>query len=137
MLNEKTQSLDMKSYSLLRRLSIVCYLFIFIQGMMIALPFIFFLTFGIVYADPRERIFIILANLGLILLAILSFYKKTKVRIALECLVYLVLLSPLIRLAVIFPVQTLEFPLFFIPFGGFVLLYPLSVLSSYLEYRQK
>lgn len=104
---------------------------------MIALPFIFVLTVGILYENPGERVLLLLADLGLILLAILSFYKKTKLRIALEWLVYLLLLSPLIRLVLLFPVQTLEFPLFFIPFAAFVLLYPLSVLSSHLENRQK
>jgi hypothetical protein len=136
MLNEKAKSLDMKLHFLLRRLSIVCYLFIFIQGMMIALPFIFVLTFGILYAEPSAALFMILADLGLILLAILSFKKKTKVRIALECVVYLMLLSPLIRLLVIFPLQMFEYPLFIVPFGGFMILYPLSVLSSCLEYRR-
>jgi hypothetical protein len=127
----------MKWHYLLRRVSIACYFFIFIQGMMIAMPFVFVLTFGIVFAEPKARLFIILADLGLILLAILGFKSKTKVRIALECIVYLMLLAPLIRLLVVFPLQMFKSPLFIFPFVGFVILYPLSVLSSCLEYRHK
>jgi hypothetical protein len=127
----------MKIHSFLRRLSIVCYSFIFIQGMMIAFPFILVLTIGIPDAEPRTRLYMILADLGLILLAILSFKKKTKGRIALECVIYLMLLSPLLRMLAIFPIQMFEYPLFIVPFGGFVMLYPLSVLSSWLEFRRK
>jgi hypothetical protein len=105
--------------------------------MMIAFPFILVLTIGIPDAEPRTRLYMILADLGLILLAILSFKKKTKGRIALECVIYLMLLSPLLRMLAIFPIQMFEYPLFIVPFGGFVMLYPLSVLSSWLEFRRK
>jgi hypothetical protein len=105
--------------------------------MMLAFPFILVLTFGIADAEPRTRPFMILADLGLLLLTILSFKKKTKVRMALECIVYLMLLSPLLRMLAIFPAQMFEYPGFIVPFGGFVMLYPLSVLSSWLEYRRK
>ncbi len=127
----------MKLHSLLRRLSIVCYSFILMQGMIIAFPFILVLTFGIGDAEPGTRFFMILADLGLILLAILSFQKKTKGRIALESLVFLMLLSPLLRMLAIFPLRLFEYAGFIIPFGGFVILYPLSVLSSWLEYSRK
>jgi hypothetical protein len=136
-LNEKVQIPGMKLHSLFRRLSIVCYSFILMQGMIIAFPFILVLTFGIGSAEPGTRPFMILADLGLVLLAILSFQKKTKGRIALECLVYLMLLSPLLRMLAIFPLSLFDYPGFIVPFGGFVILYPLSVLSSWLEYSRK
>jgi hypothetical protein len=137
MLDEKTKSLDMKLHYLLRRLSIGCYSFILMQGMIIAFPFILVLTFGIGDAEPGTRLFMILADLGLILLAILSFQKKTNRRIALECLVYLMLLSPLLRMLAIFPLRLFEYAGFIVPFGGFVILYPLSVFFSWLEYSRK
>jgi hypothetical protein len=127
----------MKLHSKLRRLSIVCYSFIFIQGMIIALPFILVLTFGIGDAEPRTRFFMIMADLGLLLLAILSFRKKTKVKTALECIVFLMLLSPLLQMLAVFPLRMFEYPLFMVPFAGFVILYPLSVLSSCLEDRHR
>lgn len=113
------------------------YSFIFIQGMMIALPLILVLIFGIADADQRIRPFEILADLGLISLAVMSCKKKTKGIIALEWIVYPILLSPLIRMLTIFPLQMFNYPLFIIPFCGFVILYPISVLFSWLEFRQK
>lgn len=127
----------MRLYLLFRRLSIISYALIFIQGMIIAVPFILVLTFGIGDAEPRMRPFLILADLGLILLAILAFKKKTKVIITLECIIYFMLLSPLIRMLAIFPLQMFKYPLFVVPFGGFVILYPISTLSSWLEYISK
>jgi hypothetical protein len=105
--------------------------------MIIALPFILVLTFGIGDAEPRTRFFMIMADLGLLLLAILSFRKKTKVKTALECIVFLMLLSPLLQMLAVFPLRMFEYPLFMVPFAGFVILYPLSVLSSCLEDRHR
>jgi hypothetical protein len=105
--------------------------------MIIAVPFILVLTLGIADAKPITRIFLILADLGLLFLAILSFKKKTKVRIILECIIYLMLLSPLVWTLANFPLQMFEYPLFIVPFAGFVILYPLSLLFSCLEYRHK
>jgi len=103
--------------------------------MMIAVPFILVLTVGMADAEPGMRPFLILADLGLILLAILTFMKKTKVTMALECAIYIMLLSPLIRMLAIFPFQMFDYPLFIVPFGCFVILYPISVLFSTSEYR--
>ena len=127
----------MKLHSSLRILSIICYLFIFLQGMMIALPFILVLTFGILDAEPTKRFFLLLADLGLVLLAILSFKKKTRLTIALECIIYFMLLLPLVWTLAVFPLAMFEYSLFFVPFAGFVILYPLSLLFSCLEYRNR
>lgn len=128
---------DMKLHSILRRLSIVCYLFIFIKGMIIAFPFILVLAFGIPNAYPVTRIFLILADLGLIYLAVSGFTKKTRAAIALQILVYFLLLSPLVWTLATFPWSMFDYALFYLPFGGFVLLYPLSVLFSWLANRQR
>jgi hypothetical protein len=127
----------MKLHIIFRTLSILCYSFIFVPGMMIALPFILVLTVGICDAYPGLRLLLILADLGLILLGVLSFRKKSKLTIALHCLIYFMLLSPLLWMLTFSPNQLFGFLFFTAPFGGFVLLYPLSVLSSWLDYRRK
>ena len=127
----------MKLHSILRALSIVCYSFIFVKGMIIAFPFIFVLTLGIPDAYPITRLFLILADLGLIFLAVSSFRKKTGLIISLQAIVYFMLLSPLVWTLATFPLSMFDYSLFYLPFSGFVLLYPISVLFSWLEYRHK
>jgi hypothetical protein len=127
----------MKLHSSLRILSIICYLFIFLQGMMIPLPFILVLASGITDDEPNKRLLVLLADLGLIFLAILSFKKKSNLTIALECIIYFMLLSPLVWTLANFPISMFGYALFFVPFGGFVILYPLSLLFSCLDYRHK
>jgi len=127
----------MKLYSKFRVLAIICYLLIFIPGWMMAFPFILVLTMAVADATPTERLLLILADLALIVLAILSFTKKTKLRMVLECVIYPLLLSPLVWMLANFPLDTFDSPLFFVPFAGFVMLYPLSILSSYLEYKHR
>jgi hypothetical protein len=126
----------MKFHSIFRTLSIVCYLFIFLQGMIITMPFILVLTLGIADAVPIMKILLTLADLALIGLAILNFRRKTKATIALECIVFFLLLSPLLRTLTAFPLQMFDYPLFIVPFAGFVTLYPLSLLFTYLDYQQ-
>src|ERR1700737_994867 len=120
----------MKIHSILRILSIVCYSFIFLKGMMIIVLFILVLTIGIADAEPITKLLLILADLALVILTILNFKKKTRVTITLECIIYFLLLSPLVWTLANFPLQMFEYPLFVGPFAGFVILYPLSVLFS-------
>ena len=127
----------MKSHSKLRVLSIICYLLIFIPGWMMAFPFILVLTMAVADATPTERLLLILADLALIVLAILCFKKKTKLQMALECLMFPLLLSPLVWMLANFPLESFDSPLYFVPAAGFVMLYPISILSSYLEYKQR
>jgi hypothetical protein len=98
----------MKLHSGLRILSIICYSFIFVQGMMIAIPFILVLTIGIPDAPPTTRLFLLLADLGLIFLAILRFKKKNKLTIVLDCVIYFMLLSPFIWTLTKFPLKELN-----------------------------
>ena len=127
----------MKLHSILRALSILCYSFIFVQGLIIAVPFILVLILGIPDAYPVTRIFLLLADLGLIFLTISSFRKKTGLTIALQAIVYFMLLSPLVWTLATFPLSMFDYSLFYLPLGGFVVLYPVSVLFSWLEYRHR
>ncbi len=104
---------------------------------MIPLPFILVLASGITDDELNKRLLVLLADLGLIFLAILSFKKKSKLTIALECIIYFMLLSPLVWTLANFPISMFEYALFFVPFGGFVMLYPLSLLFSCLDYRHR
>jgi hypothetical protein len=127
----------MKSHSIFRILSIICYLLIFIPGWMMAFPFILVLTMGVADAKPTERLLLILADLALIVLAILCFKKKTKLRMALDCLMFPLLLSPLVWMLASFPLDSFDSPLFFVPFAGFAMLYPLSTILSFLQYKHR
>ena len=77
----------MKFYSILRLISIACYSFIFLQGMLIMMPLILVLTFGIADAVPATQPLRIIADLALIGLAIINFKKKTRVTLALETII--------------------------------------------------
>jgi DMSO/TMAO reductase YedYZ heme-binding membrane subunit len=69
----------MKLSPFFRTLAIVSYLFIFLQGMIIAIPFGCMLFVGLFEAEPLTRIFIILADIALLTLFILSLISELKV----------------------------------------------------------
>jgi hypothetical protein len=101
------------------------------------MPFIFALTFGLPYAEPTALPFLLLADTGLVILVVLRFRQKSRWTIALECIVYFMLLSPLVRILAAFPLQMFSLVGFFVPFAAFVILYPLSVVFSWLECRHR
>ena len=125
----------MKLSPIFRTLAIISYLFIFLQGMIIAIPFGCMLFVGLFEAEPLTRVFIILADMALLVLFILSFNKRTKRSLLIELIVYFLLLSPLIRILSIVPIDKFNYLLFIMPVTSFVVLYPLSVLFSFREYR--
>jgi len=105
--------------------------------MIIVLPFILALTFGLLDQEPAARAFLLLADLGLVILAVLHFRRKSRLTIVLQCAVYFMLLAPLVRLLVVFPREEFAYSLFWAPFAGFVLLYPVSVVLAGLENRNR
>jgi hypothetical protein len=127
----------MKLSPILRAIAIVSYLFIFLQGMIIAIPFGCLLFVGLFDTEPMTRIFIILADIALLTLFIHSFKKKTKTSLLIELIAYFLLLSPLIRILITVPLHMFNYLLFIIPVTCFAVLYPLSVLFSFKEYRQE
>jgi hypothetical protein len=126
----------MKLYPLTRVLSIVAYLLIFLQGMIIAIPFGYFLIMGLFTAEPLSRVLIALADIALVSLCIVSFKEKTKRILFLELVAYIILLLPLIRMLTSVPLHLFNYSLFIVPATCFVLLYPLSVLFSFREYKK-
>jgi|GEM_PF-5051227 len=120
----------MKLHSKLRIISIICYLFIFLEGMFVPIPFILVLTLGVLDQEPAGTFFLLLTDLGLVTLVVLRFMKRARLRIALECIIYFMLLAPLVRVLVIFPLTTFAYALFWVPFAGFAILYPLSIITN-------
>ena len=120
----------------MRSLSIIAYFFIFLQVSMIPIPFGCLLLVGLFEAEPSTRIFIALADVALIILLIISFKERTKMTLIIETIVYLILLFPLVRIFISFPFDMFNYLLFLAPAGCFVVLYPVSVLESYREYRK-
>jgi hypothetical protein len=125
----------MKLSPIFRTLAIISYLFIFLQGMIIAIPFGYMLFVGLFEAETLTRIFIILADIALLTLFTLSFNQRSKRSLLIELIAYFLLLSPLIRILSIVPIDKFNYLLFIIPVISFVVLYPLSVLLSFREYR--
>jgi len=119
-----------KMHLILRVISIISYLFIFIWGMMIAVPLGCLLVFGLLDAEPITRALLILADLALISVIIISFKQRTKISVFIEIAAYILLLLPLIRMLTRFPLSTFNYPLFIFPFAGFALLFPLSIFLS-------
>ena len=126
----------MKPHSIIKSLSIIAYLLIFLQGMIIQIPFGYLLLSGLFEAEPLARILIALADIALIILFILSFKKKTKTTLIIEIISYFILLLPLIRIFTSFPFDMFNYFLFLFPTTCFIVLYPLSVLVSYREYKK-
>src|SRR5215216_3814058 len=104
----------MKLSPIFRSLAIISYLFIFLQGMIIAIPFGCMLFIGLFEAEPLTRIFIILAGIALLMLFILSFNRRTKRSLLLEFIAYFLLLSPLITILTTVPLYMFNYLLFII-----------------------
>ncbi len=103
--------------------------------MIIPIPFGCLLFAGLFEAEPVTRVFIILADIALLALFVLSFNERTKRSLIIELIAYFLLLSPLIRILSIVPIDKFNYLLFTIPVTSFAVLYPLSVLFSFREYR--
>jgi hypothetical protein len=126
----------MKISSVLRAISIISYFFIFLQGTIIQLPFVCLLFSGLFEGEPLTRVFVILADIGLVMLLILSFREKTKLSLIIEAIIYFILLLPLLSIFVRFSFEWFNYFLFLFPLSCFIILYPLSVFFSYQEYKK-
>lgn len=119
----------------MRRLSIICYLFICLPGQMIVIPFGLFLVTGIFEgAESLERILLILADLSIISLIILSIKSKIRWSLAIEIVAFVLLLLPFLKIFIGWLLKTFNYLLFTVPFGGFVILYLGSLVKSIREY---
>lgn len=121
---------------MVRTLAIFAYFFIFLQGMIIKIPFGLLLISGLFEAEPLTRVFIAFADTFLIILLIVSFKKKSKWTLLVEIISYAILLLPLIRIFASFPFDMFNYFSFLFPALCFVFLYPLSVYFSYREFKR-
>jgi hypothetical protein len=126
----------MKIHKYLRSISIIAYLLIFLQGMIIQLPFIFVLLSAPFEGEPIMRILVVFADFALIALLVISFQKRTKWSIFIELFIYIILLLPLINIISRFPFEMFNYFLFLFPISCFIIFYPLSVIYSYREFSK-
>lgn len=123
----------MPLYAIIRSASILAYFFIFLKGQMILLPFGLLLFTGLFEGESLTRILIFFADISLIILLIFSFGEKTKKKLFIEIVIYLILLAPLIKIFVSFPFEMFNYFLFVFPSICFILLYPLSIFLAYKQ----
>jgi hypothetical protein len=122
--------------SLFRIFSIITYLLIFLQGSMILLPFGLMLVTGIFTAEPLMRILLALADVTLIILLILPFYKRTKWTTLIEIISFLFLLLPLLKIFISFSFKWFNYFLFLFPAGCFIVFFPLSIFLADRKHRR-
>ena len=115
----------------------IAYLLIFLQGSMIQLPFGLMLTMGVFNAEPLMRILLILADITLIILLIIPFYKRTTWTTLIEAISFCVLLLPLLKIFISFSFEWFNYFLFLFPIGCFIIFFPLSILLADKNYRRK
>jgi hypothetical protein len=127
----------MKIHKYLKAIPIIAYFLIFLQGMIIQLPFIFVLLSGPFEGEAVRRILISLADIALIGLLVISFLKKTKWLFFLQSVIYLILLLPLIYLIGEFPFRMFNNFLFLFPTAFFIIFYPLSIIYSYRDFSKR
>ena len=121
----------MKIASVFRTLALISYLFIFVQGMIILIPFGCILFNAIFEESQNGRIFLLIADLALLALFILSFNKPTRQTILVQAICYFLLLAPLVNVLSLSTSNIFSYPLFIIPTTCFAVLYPLSVYYSW------
>ena len=117
-----------------RILSITAYLLIFLQGSMIQLPFGLMLTIGLLDAEPMMRVLLILADIALILLLLLP---RTKWTPAIEMLIFVVLLLPLLKIFTSFSFEWFNYFLFLFPASCFIVFFLLSISFGYRKYKHE
>ena len=122
--------------SLFRIFSIIAYLLIFLQGSMILLPFGLMLVTGIFTAEPLMRILLALADITLIILLIIPFYKRTKWTTLIEIVSFFVLLLPLLKIFLSFSFNWFNYFLFLFPVGCFIVFVPLSIFIADRKYKR-
>jgi hypothetical protein len=104
---------------------------------MIMLPFGLLLMTGVFTAEPLMRILILLADISLITQLIISFKQKTTKHFAIETILYVMLLLPLLKIFISFRFSGFNYFLFLFPAICFAIFYPLSIALSYRQYRKR
>jgi hypothetical protein len=103
---------------------------------MILLPFGLMLTVGIFTAEPSMRILLALADISLIVVLILPFYKRTEWTTVIEVVSFFILLLPLLKIFISFSFEGFDYFLFLFPIGCFIIFFPLSIFLADKNYRK-
>ena len=117
-----------------RVFSIIAYLFIFLEGWIIQLPLCLLLVDGLFTAELLMKVLIVLADISLITLFIFSFKKLTKYSWIIDCICFIFLLLPLLKIFTSFPFEMFNYFLFLFPSICFIVLFLLSIVLSYRKY---
>ncbi len=121
----------MTLHKILKGLSILSYLLIFVNSEFIGGPMIILMFFALFNTDTVTQILIALVFLGLISLVLLTMFKKNNWTFFIEALIYLLLTLPIINVLKFEQSRLLHYPIFVIPATCFLLLYILSLYFSY------
>jgi hypothetical protein len=121
---------------LLRILSIIAYLLIFLQGSIILIPFGCLLVTGVFTAEPIMKILLGLADISLIVLLIVSLYKRTRWTVFIELVSFFVLLLPLLKIFLSFSFVWFNYFLFLFPLSCFIVFFPLSIFIEQRKYNR-
>lgn len=126
--------------AILKIIALVCYTFIFWNGQMISIPMFYYLPMTALSFDfSMQQLSAVLGVIGLIILAIQSFYPNDKRKFLISVLVLLLLLSPIIQRLIAVPISLFNYPLFIVPCSLFLLSYLLflAVFYMFLTRNQK
>jgi hypothetical protein len=112
---------------LFKRISIVSYLLIILNGQMIGLPFFIWLIYTSLSFGNNDQLFAVLAILALIILFKTSDRKHSSSTTAIDVLCFLFLLSPLVARMTAVELRLFNYPGFIFPASIFFVLYLLSL----------
>jgi len=120
----------------MRLLSIISYLMIFIPGSMILVPWILVLVFGPFDPGIYNKPLVVLADISLLGLIYFTWFRKSKLKVLLDILFFILLLAPFAAMLAQWPIATFKYPLFILPLCLFIVLYIASIVKSYFKQRQ-
>lgn len=113
--------------------SLVSYFFIFIMGSMIAMPFGCILLLS--FLDFSVLKYTIFGIVGIIILLYNLNRKASNIKIAIDILVFLLLLYPIMNRLFLFPMNFFNHPTFYIPLGLFISFYLISIFFEFKNFR--
>lgn len=126
----------MKLQAVFKIVAIFSYLCIFLQGMIIALPMVFILFVGLAYGETSDRVFIFFADVALCTAFVQSFTRQTRRSLLIDTIAFFLLSSLLIKILTSAPLYMFNYFLFIGPTTCFMVLYPLSLLLSFMDMKR-
>jgi hypothetical protein len=119
----------------MRIAAIISYLFIFLPGSMILVPFGCLLVDGLISGEPIMKVLILLADLSIVFWLYTSSKPKTIFKLALEILFIVLLLLPIIKILMDWPLNIFNYFLFIAPFVSFIFFSMVSLIITISKLR--